>query len=83
MKFDVIGRKETSWTPDERLYYRVFRPAVKFIRKCHYYDGKFRAEDSGSHYGLLKRCLPGMKALSLNNWIEKRRSTRVVPGIAS
>ena len=83
MKFDVIGRKETSWTPDERLYYRVFRPAVKFIRRCHCHSGKICDGESGNHYGLLKKCLPSMKALRLNRWIEMRRSTRVVSSIAS
>jgi len=74
---------EAKRTPEERLYYEVFRPAVKFIRKCHYHDGKVCPVDSGNQYGLLKKCLPGMKALSLKNWTEMRSSARMVAKIAS
>ena len=82
-KHGMPRRLEANRTWEERLYYDVFRPAVKFIRKCHYHDGKISSEDSGNQYGLLKKFLPGMKALSLNNWIEMRSRVRMVAKIAS
>jgi len=75
--------KEALRTPSEQLYYEVFRPSVKHIRRNHYHDGKALGEEPANHYALLKECLPSMKALSLTGWAGIRLTTRGAQKLAS
>lgn len=60
-------RREQRWSAEESLYYRVFRPAVQFIRGRFHeqigLDGRIRYDAA-----LLKDCLPPMSQLKLENW---------------
>jgi hypothetical protein len=70
-------RREAAWTDEERLFYRVFRPAVQFIRSQHHrargLDGRLRKADAA----LLKDCLPRMSELRLDGWRSMREQARV------
>jgi hypothetical protein len=60
-------RREARRSPEERLYYDVFRPAVQFLRKRYHrswtLDGERRHDDA-----LLKKVLPPMSRLGLEGW---------------
>jgi hypothetical protein len=64
---------EERWTPAERLYYRVFRPAVQFVRATSY-DTSGMLGRPLRDYGLLRRCLPRMSRLRLQDWLACRRA---------
>jgi hypothetical protein len=70
-------RREAAWSEEERLFYRVFRPAVQFIRSQHHrargLDGRLRKADAA----LLKDCLPRMSELGLDGWRTRREQVRV------
>lgn len=70
-------QREGQWSDQERLYYRVYRPAVQFIRRRYHsnvgLDGRVRQAE-----GLLKAVLPTMSQLSLDDWRMCR--ARVSPG---
>jgi len=67
------ARRARSWTDEERLYFRVFRPAVQVIRSLP--DDAIAGRVS--QYGALKRVLPRSSALRLENWLSLRaRSPR-------
>jgi hypothetical protein len=64
-------QREARWSAEERLYYRVFRPAVQFLRERYHQsyglDGMRRFDGA-----LLKRVLPPMSRLRLPDWQEYR-----------
>lgn len=64
---------EKRWSPVERLYYRVFRPSVQFVRTA-VYDASGMLRRPARDYGLLRRCLPRMSRLRLEDWLAHRRS---------
>jgi hypothetical protein len=70
-------RREAAWSDEERLFYRVFRPAVQLIRSQHHrargLDGRLRKADAA----LLKDCLPRMSELGLDGWRTRREQARV------
>ena len=70
-------RREAAWSDEERLFYRVFRPAVQFIRSQHHrargLDGRLRKADAA----LLKDSLPRMSELGLDGWRTRREQARV------
>ena len=68
--------EELHETPEELLYYKVFRPAVQFIRDCPFPGRKIKGERPLRQYGLLKKQLPPMGELSFENWLELRREVR-------
>ncbi len=72
-------QREQEYDDSERLYYRVFRPAVQFIRERAHLQrdmlGKLRRCD----YALLKDVLPPLSQLKLNDWRARRDSCRT-PG---
>jgi hypothetical protein len=61
-------RRESAWTPEERHYYRVFRPAIQLIRSMP--DDAVVGECS--QYGALKRVLPAARALRFEGWCSHR-----------
>jgi hypothetical protein len=68
--------RESRWSPLERHYYRVFRPALQRVRSL---------PDDGSaglvaQYGALKRALPSAPALDLARWIERLMRARMDEG---
>lgn len=65
--------REQRWSREERLYYRVFRPAVQFIRRCHFGERDFNGQESGRDYGLIKDVLPLRSHLRFEGWKSFRR----------
>jgi hypothetical protein len=64
---------EERWTPVQRLYFRVFRPAVQFVRTAAY-DASGMLRRPPRDYGLLRWCLPRMSRLRLEDWLAYRRT---------
>lgn len=59
--------REHKWSGDERYYYRVFRPALRTVRR-------FPATSvrGDAQYGALKRVLPKLSELELADWQSMR-----------
>jgi len=67
--------REIEWSESERRYFRVFRPAVQFIRRSHFDEfafdpGRGRARTRRHEYALLKKRLPSSSRLSYEYWRE-------------
>lgn len=67
-------RREESWPHETRLYYRVFRPAVQFIKKCHHHNRNMFGEWRHQDYALLKDILPPRSNLKLEQWQSMRKA---------
>jgi hypothetical protein len=61
--------REAHWTEAERLYYRIFRPAVQFIRKCHHRQRDMTGRLVRRDYALLKDSLPPRSRLKFQDWV--------------
>lgn len=59
--------RERRWTAAERYYYRVFRPAMRSIRR--YPTSGIRGD---AQYGSLKRVLPRISDLGFSRWLAMR-----------
>jgi hypothetical protein len=68
----AAAKREADWTPLDLLYYRVFRPAVQFLRSQHValrdLDGRPLRD-----YARLKEVLPPLSRLKRADWEEFRR----------
>jgi hypothetical protein len=69
-------RREERWTDEERLYYRVFRPCVQFIKRCHHRHRDMSGRLVRQDYALLKDCLPPRNRLKFADWVALRRQCR-------
>jgi hypothetical protein len=67
-------RSWMSWSEPQRLYYRVFRPAVQFIRSQYQRDLEARGRQRLSDYGLVKKNLPMMSRLKYQHWLKLREA---------
>lgn len=75
-------QREATRPHDELLYYRVFRPAVQFVRRQQVSGrGLDGSRFGGNDYSLLKEVLPPMSQLKLPLWRELR--ARCGPGTTS
>lgn len=72
---DRVAReeREARWTRLEKLYYRVFRPAVQFIQKTHRGACDTNGQVVRSDYALVKSMLPPQSRLTLADWQILRR----------
>jgi len=72
-----MATREAVWSADEWYYYRVFRPAIRFLRGLH-----TRARDADGtplerHYGLITECLPkDIVAHGPEQWVRFRRDSQ-------
>ncbi|MBI4704883.1 MAG: hypothetical protein HY744_27580 [Deltaproteobacteria bacterium] len=70
-------RREGAWGPERRLFHRVFRPAVQFVRRSHYLASDpltgLRHQGRGE-YALLKGKLPSTRSLTFEAWCTLRGS---------
>jgi hypothetical protein len=69
-------RREALWTREERLYYRVFRPCIQFIRKSHHRCRDLCGRLIRCDYALLKDRLPPRSRLSYEDWLRLRGRCR-------
>jgi hypothetical protein len=69
-------RREAGWTPQERLYYRVFRPAVQFVRRSHHRCRDMYGRLNRGEYALLKEVLPPSARLKYDDWLALRAQCR-------
>lgn len=68
--------RKARWSPLERHFYRVFRPALQRIRS--FPDD--RAAGAVGQYGALKRVLPSASALGFEGWTERLARARAATG---
>ena len=66
-------RREASWSNAQRLYFRVFRPCIQFIKKSHHRGRDICGKPIGRDYALLKDRLPSRNQLAYGHWLELRR----------
>lgn len=65
---------EAEWSADERFFYRVFKPAVKFLRHHHGVRNVAPGRALDRHYGLLYDRLPHALTDDPRVWIAFRRA---------
>ncbi len=70
--------REARWSDAERLYYRVFRPALRFARRCvyEYAPGVSGLRSRRSDYWLLKDVLPTIRSVRYERWAAWREKCR-------
>ena len=69
-------RRMARWTGEERLYYMVFRVALRTIRSWHYVRCPGRTSNRLGDYARLKDVLPPRSALKFDQWQALRRDCR-------
>ncbi len=67
---------EGKWSVEERLYYRVFRPAVQLVKRAHHRSRDMLGGIVRADYALLKGLLPTRSRLKYEDWLELRRACR-------
>ncbi|NLF69577.1 MAG: hypothetical protein GX575_11050 [Candidatus Anammoximicrobium sp.] len=67
---------EDKWSAEERLYYRVFRPAVQLVKRAQHRSRDMRGGIVRADYALLKGLLPTRSRLKYEDWLELRRACR-------
>jgi hypothetical protein len=70
------ARREADWTADERLYHKVFRRCLQFIKRCHHRHRDMHGRLLRHDYALLKDCLPARNQLKYDAWLDLRRRCR-------
>jgi hypothetical protein len=74
----LLEQRQARWSPEERIYYLVFRPALQFIWRQQETnvlpDGRIYSRD----YALLKMVLPLRSELTFDVW-QQCRQKRVPP----
>jgi hypothetical protein len=68
--------REAAWCPAERVYYLVFRPAVRFVRGCHHGQRDPLGRPLGNDYARLKEVLPPQSHLGFKEWASLRAGCR-------
>lgn len=64
--------RERGWDRHQRLYYRVFRPAVQAVRQHHPRSLNVYGQPRHNDVGLLKDVLPRQSELKFQRWRELR-----------
>lgn len=68
----VRARREAAWSPDQRLYYRVFKPAVQFVKRCQHRCRDMFGRLTRGDYALVKEAIPHLSQLKLDDWLRLR-----------
>lgn len=70
--------RASQWSPEERLYYCVFRPALRFIRSAVYetHPGHGALKPRCNDYYLLKTKVPATQRCTLELWRQWRQQLR-------
>jgi hypothetical protein len=67
------AQREASWTRTQRLYYRVFKPAVQFVKRCHHRCRDMYGRETRGDYALLKDALPHLSQFKYEDWAALRQ----------
>jgi len=62
------AQREAHWDDLRRLYYRVFKSAVRFVRRCHRRPPQTQTAAQRRDYALLKDVLPPQSQLKFPHW---------------
>jgi hypothetical protein len=77
---DEADALDARWTDDQWYFFRVFRPALKFVRKQREDIRGANDEQLGRHYGLLDpRIPPELRTGDENLWLNFRDTMRSKP----
>ncbi len=66
-------QREAAWSPAQRLYHRVFKPAVQFVKRCHHRNRDMHGRLIRGDYALLKEVLPHLSQLKYEHWLLLRQ----------
>ena len=69
-------KREAKWSHEERLFHRVFRPTVQFVKRSHHRARDMLGRLVRADYALLKDVLPLRSQLKFEHWLELRRQCR-------
>lgn len=69
------AEREAQWSVEQRIFYKLFRPAVQFIRSRYHSKTSLNGR-SWDDIALLKDKLPRMSELGYDKWLEYYRSYR-------
>lgn len=78
-------RRESAWTREQRLFFRVFRPALRFVRRSRFHASDPMRRDVGrdgpsNEYALLRSKLPSVRSLTFERWTAERQRAGVAGG---
>jgi hypothetical protein len=66
-------QREAAWSAAQRLYHRVFKPAVQFVKHCHHRNRDLYGRLIRGDYALLKDVLPHLSQLKYEHWVLLRQ----------
>ncbi len=69
----VMERREENWNLEQKLYYRVFRPAVQYVRRYQRAIPSSAMHSSVVSFETLKTVLPPVTQLKWEDWQNLRR----------
>ncbi|TVS20133.1 MAG: hypothetical protein EA424_05500 [Planctomycetaceae bacterium] len=69
----VRQQREAAWSAAQRLYYRVFKPAVQFVKRGHHRHRDLHGRLIRGDYALLKDVLPPLSQLKYEHWVLLRQ----------
>ena len=69
----IREQREADWSRSQRLYYRVFKPAVQSVKQCHHRNRNMYGKLTRSDYALLKDALPHLSQFKYEDWLALRR----------
>lgn len=69
----LLEQRQAAWSPAERLYHRVFKPSVQFVKRCQHRHRDLYGRLIRGDYALLKDVLPPLSQLKYENWITLRQ----------
>jgi len=69
----VREQREAAWSRSQRLYYRVFKPAVQSVKQCHHRNRNMYGKLVRSDYALLKDALPHLSQFKYEDWAALRQ----------
>ncbi len=76
LQADSMNSTSDTIEDAQRLYFRVFRPCIQFIKQSHHRGRDICGKPIGRDYSLLKDCLPSRNQLAYGHWLELRRRCR-------
>jgi len=69
----IREQREAAWSRSQRLYYRVFKPAVQSVKQSHHRNRNMYGKLIRGDYALLKDVLPHLSQFKYEDWLALRQ----------